>query len=77
MSKKIEGLESKIYAKDNARDLQHTKLSEKIGNLQGWAGDMKETLDKAVTAMKYMRGENENTVASNRQRNNQRTRRSR
>ncbi|EED22511.1 hypothetical protein TSTA_060090 [Talaromyces stipitatus ATCC 10500] len=80
MSKNIEGLQSKfpeIYAKDKTRDLQHTQLSGKVENLQVWASDMKETLDKAVNAMKYMRGENENTVASNRQRNNHRIRRSR
>lgn len=78
-SKNIEGLQSKlleIYAKDKTRDLQHTQLSGKVEELQVWASDMKGTLDKAVNAMKYMRGENENTAASNRQRNNQRIRRS-
>lgn len=81
MSKNIEDLQSKLpefYAKDKTRELQHTQLSGKVENLQVWANDMKGTLDKAVNAMKYMRGENENTTASNRQRNTQqRTRRSR
>lgn len=80
MSKNMENLQSKvpeIYAKDKNRDLQHMQLSEKIENLQGWANDMKGTLDKVVNAVKYMRGENESTTAPNRQRNNQRLRRSR
>ncbi|RAO71500.1 uncharacterized protein BHQ10_007512 [Talaromyces amestolkiae] len=80
MSKNMENLQSKvpeIYAKDKNRDLQHTQLSEKIESLQGWANDMKGTLDRVVNAVKYMRGENENTTAPNRQKNNQRLRRSR
>jgi septal ring factor EnvC (AmiA/AmiB activator) len=80
MSKNIEDLQSKfsnIYANDKSRDLQHTQLSGKVEELKGWAGETKKTLEKVLSAMKYMQGENESTITPNRQRNSQRIRRNR